>query len=58
MKIKYLTLYKLATKTILNAKIIEVKGEISNITNLTTTRSLTAVENKIPILVTWSKNKL
>ena len=52
MKIKYLTLYKLATKTTLNAKIIEVKGEISNITNLTTTRSLTAVENKIPILVT------
>ena len=58
MKIKYLTLYKLATKTTLNAKIIEVKGEISNITNLTTTRSLTAVENKIPILVTWSENKL
>ena len=28
----------------------EVKGKIPNITNLSTTGSLTAVENKIPIV--------
>ena len=38
----------MATKTTLNAKINEVKGEIPNITNLATTSALTAVENKIP----------
>ena len=32
----------------LNAKINEVKGEIPNITNLATSTSLTAVENRIP----------
>ena len=37
----------LATKTTLNAKINEVKGEIANITNIATTAALTAVENKI-----------
>ena len=40
----------LATKTILNAKINEIKGEIPSITNLATTTALTAVENKIPIV--------
>ena len=39
---------KLATKTTLNAKVNEVKGEISSINNLATTTALTAVENKIP----------
>ena len=37
----------LATKTALNAKINEVKGEILSITNLAT-NALNAVENKIP----------
>ena len=36
----------LATKTTLNAKINEVKGEVPSITNLATTTALTAVENK------------
>ena len=36
----------LATRTTLNAKINEVKGEIPSITNLATTAALTAVENK------------
>ena len=35
----------MASKTILNAKINEVKGEIPNITNLAT--SFTAVEKKL-----------
>ena len=38
----------LATKTTLNAKINEARGEIPNITNLVTTSYLTAVENEIP----------
>ena len=37
----------LAANASLNTKINEVKGEISNITNLATTSALTAVENKI-----------
>ena len=37
----------LAANVSLNTKINEVKGEISNITNLATTSALTAVENKI-----------
>ena len=37
-----------ATNVSVNAKINEVKYEIPNITNLATTSSLTAVENKIP----------
>ena len=32
----------------LNTKISKVKGEIRSITNLTTTATLTAVENKVP----------
>ena len=32
----------------MNAKINEVKGKIPNITNLTSTTALTAVESKIP----------
>ena len=48
MKIKYLILLTLATKTTLNAKVNEVKGEMSSITNLATTNALTAVENKKP----------
>ena len=38
----------LATKTTLNAKVNEAKGEIPSITNLATATALTAVENKIP----------
>ena len=42
----------LATNTTLNAKVNEVKNEIPNITNLaTTTAALTAVENKIPLIL-------
>ena len=37
----------MASKTILNAKINEVKGEIPNITNLTTSAALTTNKNKI-----------
>ena len=36
----------------------EVKGKIPNITNLSTTGSLTAVENKIPIVSDLVKEKL
>ena len=46
LKIKYLIL--LATKSALNTKINEVKGETASINNLATTTALTAVENKIP----------
>ena len=46
LKIKYLIL--LATKSSLNTKINEVKGETASINNLATTTALTAVENKIP----------
>ena len=35
-------------KTIFNAKITEVEGNIPNITGLATSSALTAVENKIP----------
>ena len=45
MIINYLILLTYAS---LNAKINEVKGVISNITNLATTAAFTAVENKIP----------
>ena len=38
----------LATKTILNTKINEVKAEIPSIIDWATTSSLTAVENIIP----------
>ena len=38
----------LATNTVLNAKINEVKGKNPNITNLATTAARTTVENKIP----------
>ena len=38
----------LGTNASLNAKINEVKGELTNITNLATTTALTAVKNKIP----------
>ena len=59
MKIEYLILLTVnvsvnvtvnvtATNVSVNAKINEVKCEIPNITNLATTSSLTAVENKIP----------
>ena len=40
----------MATKTILKAKINEVKGKVPNITNLATTSAYTVVENKIPIV--------
>ena len=38
----------LATKTILNTKINEVKTDIPSISGLATTSTLTTVENKIP----------
>ena len=38
----------LATNSILNAKINEVKSKLPKITNLATTNALTAIENKIP----------
>ena len=38
----------LSTKTTLNAKINEVKGERPSITKLATTAALTTVENKVP----------
>ena len=38
----------LATTAAFNAKINEVKGEISSITGLSITTALTAIENKIP----------
>ena len=47
-KIKILKIKYFATKTTLNAKINDVKGEIPNITHLATTAALTTVENKIP----------
>ena len=45
---KYQAFTSLATEITLNPKITEVKGEIPNITNLSTTTALTAVKNKIP----------
>ena len=38
----------LATKTILNSKINEVKGKVPSLNNLATVTALTADENKIP----------
>ena len=38
----------MATKASLNTKTNEIKGEIPNITNLTTTSALNAAENKTP----------
>ena len=50
----------LATKTTLNAKINEVKGEIPNITNLATNAFLNAkiseVSGKIPNITNLAKN--
>ena len=46
MKIPDIT--NVAIKTSLNPKINEVKGEISNITNVDTASALAFVENKIP----------
>ena len=46
MKIPDIT--NVAIKTSLNPKINEVKGEISNITNVGTASALAFVENKIP----------
>ena len=45
LKIKYLILVK---KTDYNAKITEIKGKISDISNLATKTALTYIENKIP----------
>ena len=39
---------KIPTNASLNAKISEVKGEITNMPNLATTTPLTAAESKIP----------
>ena len=41
----------LATNTFLHAKINQVKNKISNITNLATATTLTAVQNKILTIV-------
>ena len=46
MKIKILDTANLATKTTLNPKINEVKGEIASITNLATTAALNAKINE------------
>ena len=48
---------KLATNTTLNAKINKVKNKIHNITYLSTTTALTAVENRIPNVSNLVKNK-
>ena len=45
----------LATKTTLNAKINEVKGEIPSITYLASNTALTDVENKIPKVINLVK---
>ena len=44
-----------ATKSTLDVKINEVKGEIPNITNLATITALTAVENEIPSVTSFVK---
>ena len=46
-KIKNINITNLATKTVLNAKINEIKVEIPNVTNVSATSALTSVENKI-----------
>ena len=46
MKIKILDTANLATKTTLNHKINEVKGEVASITNLATTAALNAKINQ------------
>ena len=45
MKIKFPDITNLATKTTLNAKINEAKGEIPSIPNLATTAALNAKVN-------------
>ena len=47
----------LAIYASLNAKINVVKGEATNITNLSTTTDLTAFENKIPNVNTLVRKK-
>ena len=44
------------SSTTLNAKINDVKGKMTNISNLTTTAALTAVEIKIPNIINLVKN--
>ena len=48
----------LATKTILNTKLNEVKTEIPSIRNLATTSALTSVENKIPSVSNLVKKRI
>ena len=48
----------LATKTILNTKLNEVKNEIPSIRNLATTSALTSVENKIPSVSNLVKKRI
>ena len=48
MKIKYLILVVLLKKTDYNAKIGDIEGKISDISNLARKTALTSVENKIP----------
>ena len=48
----------LATKTILNTKLNEVKNEIPSISNLATTSALTSVENKIPSVSNLVKKRI
>ena len=47
----------MATRTILNTKINEVKNEIPSISYLATTSALTGVENKIPSVSNLVKKK-
>ena len=44
-----------ATKTTLNVRINEVKGEIPNITNLATITAIAAVENETPSVTSLVK---
>ena len=61
LKIKYQMLLtwlviRYKSSTTLNAKINDVKGKMTNISNLTTTAALTAVEIKIPNIINLVKN--
>ena len=55
MKTKFSDITKLTTKSTLNGKINDVKGEIPSITNLANKTAFTAVENKIPSVSNFAK---
>ena len=52
---KYLILAAWLKKTDLNAKITEIEGKITSITGLDTNSALTAVDNKIPDIISLVK---